>query len=117
MKQLLFIITLLLPRIAFSQYKASNGITYNVGDTITIGKGSGFNGSFLYIQMNGAVVLSAENPDDLNMNRTYSGLRAVIKEIKVKKIAKQERTCFTTKVGPLNYIIYVEQAIEAGELK
>lgn len=116
MKKLLFLF-LLISQLAFCQYKASNGVTYNVGDTINIGRGSGINGNFLYIQKNGFVMISAENRDDFNMDRTYSGLRAVIKTIKVKKIAGQERTCFTMKLGPLNYIIYVEQALDAGEIK
>lgn len=107
----------MLSQLAFSQYKASNGITYNISDTITIGKGTGFNGSFLYIQKNGTAAIDADNPDELNMNHKYSGLKAVIKNIKVKKIAKQKRICFTTKIGPLNYRIYVELALESGELK
>lgn len=117
MKKLLFLLFLFLSIPVFSQYKASNEVTYNVGDTITIGKGSAVNGDFLYIQMNGVVMLAADGPSDLNMNKVYSGLKAVIKKIVMKKLAGQVKPCFTITLKPLNYIVYVEQAIESGEIK
>src|ERR1700743_1132298 len=35
------------------QYKATNGVTYHLNDTIKLGKGSNANGSFLYIEDKG----------------------------------------------------------------
>ena len=118
MKKLsVFIPLLMLSLLAFSQYTASNGITYNIGDTITIGKGTAPNGDFLYIQMNGVAKLDADNKDDLNMSRKYSELKAVIRKIVNKKIARQTKVCFTFTLRPLSYIVYVESALESGELK
>jgi hypothetical protein len=118
MKKLsVFIPLLMLSLLAFSQYTASNGITYNIGDTIIIGKGTATNGDFLYIQKNGVAKLDADNKDDLNMSRKYSDLTAVIKKIVNKKIAKQTKVCFTITLKPLSYIVYVESALESGELK
>jgi hypothetical protein len=120
MKKLLFLF-LLLPQLAFSQYTASNGKTYNVGDTITIGRGSAVNGDFLYIQQNGIAVASTiesgGTKDDLNMARQYAGLKAVIKRIVIKKLAGQEKACFAIRMSPFAYIVYVESALESGEIK
>ena len=119
MKKLLLIF-LFIPQLLFGQYKASNGITYNVGDTITIGKGTAVNDSFLYIQLSGLAMVSAvENGDrdDLNLDRNYSGIKTPIRRIQEKKLAGQTKTCFHIRLSALNYIVYVEQAIEAGEMK
>jgi hypothetical protein len=120
MKKLLFLF-LLIPQLAFSQYTASNGKTYNVGDTITIGKGTAVNGGFLYIQQYGfaafTVIDGGGTLDDLNMSRQYAGLKAVIKKTVIIKPAGQEKTCFIIRMKPFNYIIYVESAIESGEIK
>ncbi len=112
-----FIPLLMHSLLALSQYTASNGITYNVGDTITIGKGTAPNGDFLFIQKNGVAKLDAENKDDLNMSRKYSDLKAVIKKIVNNKIARQNKVCFIFTLWPLRYIVYVESALESGELK
>jgi hypothetical protein len=117
-KLLLFLMIIWFSVNAFSQYKASNGHVYNVGDTITIGKGSAVNGDFLYIQMNGIVMLGADpSSGDLNMDKAYSGLKAVIKKIVMKKLAGQVKPCFTITMKPLSYIVYIEQAIESDEIK
>ena len=117
MKKLLFIF-LLLPQLLYCQYKATNGITYNVGDTITIGKGTAIDDSFLYIQVTGLAMVSAvENGDDLNLDRNYSGIRTPIRKIQEKKIAGQPKTCFLIRLNPFNYLVYVGSALEAGEIK
>jgi hypothetical protein len=35
------------------RYKASNQVVYKEGDTITLGRGSGFNGNFVFVQISG----------------------------------------------------------------
>ena len=51
------------------------------------------------------------------MSRKYSYLKAVIKKIVNKKIARQTKVCFTFTLGPLRYIVYAESALESEELK
>jgi hypothetical protein len=120
MKKLLFIF-LFMPQLLCGQYMLSNGKTYAVGDTISIGRGSAVNGSFMYIQLNGLAMVSTIDKggttDDLNMDRRYSDLKAVIKKIVDKKIAGQVKKCFTIKMDAMNYLVYIESAIEAGEIK
>lgn len=120
MKRLLFLF-LFIPQIISGQYTASNGKTYNVGDTISIGRGSAQNGSFMYIQLNGLAMVSTIDKggttDDLNMDRRYADLKTVIRKVVDKKIAGQTKKCFTIKMDDLNYLVYIESAIEAGEIK
>ncbi len=37
-----------------SEYTASNGVTYKVGDDIRLGRGSSYDRSFVYVRMNTA---------------------------------------------------------------
>jgi hypothetical protein len=57
MKKLISICILLSPLLGMAQkiieYKAANGITYHVNDTVKLGKGSGEDGSFLYLEDRG----------------------------------------------------------------
>ena len=118
MKRLLMIMTLVMfSMLAFGQYTASNGVTYNVGDTLTIGKGSAQDGSFMFIQLNGAAMLTAGGSNELNMGKHYTGLKAVVKKVVMKKLAGQTKPCLTVTLKPFSYIIYIEEAIESGELK
>jgi hypothetical protein len=38
------------------KYKTSNQVVYKEGDTITLGRGSGFNGNFVFVQISGWAV-------------------------------------------------------------
>lgn len=120
MKRLLFL-CLFIPQIILGQYTASNGKTYSVGDTISIGRGSAVNGSFMYIQLNGLAMVSTIDrggtTDDLNLDRRYSDLKTVIRKIVDKKVVGQVKKCFTIKMDALNYLVYIESAIKAGEIK
>lgn len=116
MKKLIFLF-ILISQVSFGQYKAINGITYSIGDTLTIGRGTANNGNFLYIQMSGVVSVGVENRDELNMDRQYSGLKAVIRKVVSKKIAGQTKTYLNIKMGPLVYNVDIEQALEVGEIK
>jgi hypothetical protein len=116
MKKLLFLF-FLLPQLVFSQYTASNGKTYNVGDTITIGKGSGIDNKFVNI-----LIVHEPGPFTTNINwgmdSIYSGLKTIIKKIKFQKIARQTVTYFYIKMDKVDYLIFpIESAIESGEIK
>jgi hypothetical protein len=112
----LILLFLFISQASFGQYKASNGVTYSVGDTLTIGRGTANNGSFLYIQMSGVVSAGAER-DELNMDRQYSGLKAVVRKVIQKKIAGQLKAFLSIKMGPLIYNVDIEQALDTGEIK
>ena len=47
----------------------------------------------------------------------YGRLKAVIKKVGAKKIAGQEKLFVTFKLGPLNYIAYIELALQTGVIK
>ena len=68
-----------------NEYKASNQITYKIGDTITLGKGSAPNGDFNYLQMGGMfntlAVMNGNNQDVAgSIGRNYSGLNVILKK-------------------------------------
>src|SRR5690348_2738732 len=66
-------------------YTASNGVTYNVGDTVKLGRGSDPSGDFLYLQMGGWAALDAET-SATKVGKNYSGMAVLIKKIKTFKL-------------------------------
>lgn len=95
------------------EYKASNGVTYHVGDTAKLGRGTGNNGKFVYIMETG---LAASDGAD-GLPRGYSGGNAVIK--KVVEIKRKGAISYALIVGVgllTNYGILVEDAIATCEL-
>ena len=123
MKKLLFIIVSLLPFSVLSQnlkeYKAPNGKTYHVGDTVKVGMGSMPDGGFKYIQMTPPPFMPPRrNGNDLNARRDFSLTNAIIKKIKtVSQMSGGEKIVFTTKTGGLNnYDIWIVEAIAACEV-
>jgi hypothetical protein len=92
MKKLLFLL-LMLPFWAMAQtikeYKAINNITYHVGDTVRLGKGSANNGNFQFFQVGGwNAVLSRGH--DLHIDDTYANRAVVIKSIKKGHVTVNE---------------------------
>lgn len=105
-------------------YSASNGITYKVGDTITLGKGSGINGHFEYLQMGGFYNAMAAMGGNYNqvaagLDRNYSGFNVVLKKIKtVKDRRGTNKTYFVVGGGNItNYNLMIEDAIASCEIK
>lgn len=114
---LILLITLfLVPSLSLAQklnqYKASNGITYSIGDTIVLGNGSGQNDNFLYLQFGGW------NPSTEPISRNNAGLPVFIKKIKQYNVRGQEKVVFTVGAGNItNYNLYIEDAIRSCEIK
>ena len=105
-------------------YAASNGITYKVGDTITLGKGSGMNGHFAYVQMGGffnAMASMNGNYSDVSagLDRNYAGTNLVVKKIKTFKDKRgTNKTHFVVGGGNItNYNLMIEDAIYTCEVK
>jgi hypothetical protein len=103
------------------QYKAINGITYRVGDTVRLGLGSSPGGTFLYLQMGGwAAVMSYDldkGPNQLNIGRGYANTAVIVKKIKSGKISGVEKYWFVVGGGNLtNYNLYIDEAIQVCEV-
>ena len=103
------------------EYKASNGVTYHVGDTIKLGRGSANNGDFLWLQMGGWAAVTSYNQNkgtsQFNIGKHYSGLNIIVKKIKTMKMKGAERTYFIVGGGNItNYNLYIEDAIETCEV-
>lgn len=101
---------------AQSEYKASNNVTYHIGDTIKLGRGSGINGDFIYLTMGGWGALS-EGSNSKSANKLYAGRGAIIKKIKSTRFHGSDRVQFAVGVGNItNYILAIEDAIATCEV-
>jgi hypothetical protein len=95
------------------EYKASNGITYKEGDRLTLGRGSGGQGTFVYLKIAGWMVGSATQ-----IGSAYSGLNVDIKKIKKQTYKGGEKIIFTVGGGNItNYSLEIEEAIASCEVK
>jgi len=104
-----------------TEYKAINGITYKIGDTVRLGRGSSPSGTFLYLQMGGwGAVLSYDSnggPNQLNIGRAYANTAVVIKKIKAGRIKGIEKYWFVVGGGNItNYNLTIDDAIQACEV-
>lgn len=94
-------------------YKASNGVTYKVGDNITLAKGSDTNGDFAYFRIGGYMGGSKVEP----MGAHNTGLIVTIKKIKKYNKKRIKSVLFTVGAGaPVNYILDIENAISSCEI-
>ncbi len=126
-KLLLFLI--LFPTLSFAQilglgkklteYKASNGLTYHIGDTIKLGQGSSPNGSYKYIQVAGWMTFlnTGEGDDSHNLQRQASGYGATIKKIHSFKAHGIEKVVFAVGLGSISTCdLWIEDAIASCEI-
>ena len=101
----------------FSQsYTASNGVTYNVGDTLTIGVGSNPDGSFKFVEMSGAKALlmyDQNSSGSLSGGKNLTGLRFAIKKIKAIKYMGNTITVLYLE---RNFAVQIENALKVGEV-
>jgi hypothetical protein len=94
------------------EYKASNQVVYKEGDTITLGRGSGFNGNFVFVQISGWAV--GVTPQGIGS--AYSGLNVIIKKIKQVTFKGAVKTGFIVGGGNItNYLLLIEDAIATCE--
>ena len=118
MKSIVFAMFLLFSISTFAQqmesYTASNGITYNIGDEIVLGRGSGQNGMFVYLLMGGIYASSVPS-----IPSSYSGLKATIKKIKQQE-NMQNRLMFVVHVkvpmSVASFNLFIEDAIATCEI-
>lgn len=118
MNKLLFVLVLLVPFFSKAQvkeYKASNGVIYHVGDTLRLGRGTKADGSFLYLEDHGLI----PNPRAArSLPKEFANVGAVIKSMRKTTINGVDKYVFTVNPGgPMRYTVFVDDAIEACEVK
>jgi len=121
MKNFTFVMICLLPFAGISQklteYKAANGKTYHVGDTVKVGMGSMPDGDFKYIQVNALLMPPHRNSNSLNASKDFSRTNGIIKKIKrERQMSGSDKVIFTIKTGGIpTYDIWIDEAIAACE--
>jgi hypothetical protein len=126
MKRILLILALLTPLLTKAQgffggtsvteYKASNGVTYKVGDTVKLGRGTKADGSFLYLEDRGLI----PNPRATarTLPKEYANAAAILKSIRKMKVNGIDKYLFSVNPGgPMRYSVFIDDAIEACEVK
>ncbi len=118
MKKLIVIAALLMPFFSQSQditqYKATNGVTYHLNDTVRLGKGSASDGSFLYLEERG---LPRPGNRSRSLPKQFTNGGVVIKTIKKDGRSGAEKYLFVVYPGGIfNYSLYIDDAILACEV-
>jgi hypothetical protein len=115
---LLYTILLLLPFFSNAQvteYKASNGITYHIGDTVHLGRGTKPDGSFLYLEDHGII----PNPRSVrNLPKEFANVGAIIKSMRKMSVNGVAKYMFSVNPGgPMRYTVLIDDAIDVCEVK
>ncbi|KZS41870.1 hypothetical protein AWE51_00040 [Aquimarina aggregata] len=98
-----------------TEYKASNNVTYKVGDRIKMGQGSSADGNFVYLKMAGWM---AGSPDAVPIGSAYASMELKIKKIKRYNQKMFKGVYFTIGGGNLvNYNLDIENAISTCEVE
>lgn len=125
MKKIILTAALLIPLVTKAQglfggttiteYKASNGVTYHVGDTVKLGKGTKQDGSFLYLEDHGLI----PNPRSTRtLPKEFANATATVKSIRKIKVNGADKYMFSVNPGgPMRYTVFIDDAIEACEVK
>lgn len=118
MKKIVFIAVLLIPFLANAQvteYKASNGVLYHVGDTLRLGRGTKPDGTFLYLEDRGII----PNPRSVrNLPKEFANVGAVIKSMRKMTVSGVDKYMFSVNPGgPMRYIVFIDDAISVCEVK
>jgi hypothetical protein len=105
-----------------TEYLASNGKTYRIGDTVILNRGSSPMGNFMYVQFGGWGKLlthdSGKGVEQDDLGRAYAGVGAVIKKIRNEKFRGIDRIVFTVGLGTItNCDMFIEDAIATCEIK
>ncbi|MBC5840740.1 SHOCT domain-containing protein [Flavobacterium sp. F-380] len=110
---LLFVSSFVNAQQRVSEYKASNGVTYKEGDTIQLGRGSGLQGTFVYLKIAGWMAGSTTQ-----IGSAYGGLNVEIKKIKKATFKGGDKVFFVVGGGNItNYSLEIEEAIATCEVK
>ena len=126
MKKLLITAALLAPLYVLAQdikeYKATNGVTYHLNDTVRLGRGSNNNGSFAYIEDRGAMgFINVPNPQGRSngrgLQKEFTNGALIVKSIKKVQERNVDKYIFMVSgAGPFRLSMYVDDAISACEV-
>jgi hypothetical protein len=114
------------PLLSFSQditsYKASNGVTYKLNDTVRLGKGSNANGSFAFIEDYGPgptlPVDPNRAPSGRSLPKQFTNTFVVLRAIRKTTVNGADKYIFMVNPGGLfRYTLYIDDAITACEVK
>ena len=105
-----------------TEYLASNGKTYHIGDTVILNRGSSPMGNFMYVQFGGWGKVfthdASKGVEQDDLGRAYAGVGAVIKKIRNEKYRGVDRIVFTVGLGTItNCDMFIEDAIATCEIK
>lgn len=128
MKRIILAAFLLIPFCTQAQkeYKASNGVTYHVGDTLRLGLGTKADGSFLYVEDRGLLgsmgpfgnMGPGRNQPARSLPKEFANVGAVIKSINKISSNGVSKYIFSVNAGgPMRYSVYIDDAIAACEVK
>lgn len=99
---------------SITEYKASNGVTYHLKDTIKLGIGSGFDGRFVYVLPS---LLNTSDGQRDWFRRKYTNGSVVLKAIETKTTNNTTIYRFEVGINALyNMYIPIEAAIQAHEI-
>lgn len=127
MKKIIAAAALLIPFLTNAQikeYKATNGITYHINDTVRLGKGSKPDGSFLYLEDRGLGLPMPVGPGGRSrggsrtLPKDYANAGVIIKSIKTVSVNGINKYLFMVNTGGLvRYSMYIDDAVAACEVK
>lgn len=100
-----------------TEYKASNGIIYHVGDTIQLGRGSRDDGSFNYLQVNNTFSAFVGGEPNQGVAKSFSGTNVIIKKIREMNMRGASKVYFVVGGGSItNYWLMIDDALATGEV-
>lgn len=108
------IIAIPLSATRLSEYNASNGVFYKIGDTVKLGRGSNTNGKFNYITYGG--LMATSDPEQNKLTSGWAGYNVIIKKIASYSVKGSTKIYFTVSGTIGNLILDVENAIETCEI-
>ena len=105
------------------EYKASNGVTYHLNDTVRLGRGSNNNGSFTYVEDRGLFAVNLPGPSGGRGNngralpKEFANGGVIIKSIKKTKENNVDKYVFMVFAGgPIRFTLTIDDAISACEV-
>lgn len=124
MKKVLLLAAVLMPMVTLAQtikeYKAVNGVTYHINDTVRLGKGSKDTGAFLYIEDRGLglpTLPGARNSGGRGLPKDFANGGVVIKSMRKMQLNGVDKYLFMVNAGgPFRFSMFIDDAILACEV-
>lgn len=99
-----------------SEYTASNGITYRIGDDIKLGRGTGMHGNFKFVNNAGTGYITKH--ENHQLGASFASVIMTIKKIKRHNTKKQKGIIFSVSgIEVWNCALDIENAIASCEIE